>query len=156
MKMLSACLCGVNCKYNGGNNYEPRLDELLNQAPFILVCPETSGGLPVPRYPCEIIGGTGKDVIAGYAKVVDIKGSDVTDYFIIGAYKTLLSAKNNKVDHVILKSRSPSCGSGHVYDGTFTSRKIAGDGVTSALLKMHGFIVTSDEDYLSKHRSDIY
>lgn len=150
MKMISACLCGVNCKYNGGNNFEPRLKELMDSEECILICPETCGNLPVPRNACEIKGGTGKDVIAGYAKVIDTKGRDLTDYFLTGAYKTLLEAKKAGVDYAILKSRSPSCGTDKIYDGTFSSNIISGDGVTSALLRMHGITVINDQDYLLK------
>lgn len=144
MIMLSACLGGVNCKYNGGNNYRSEWSQILGQQEYLSVCPETMGGLPVPRPPCEIRGGTGLDVIAGYARVIAADGRDVTDHFLLGAYKTLLMAKRAGVDTVVFKSRSPSCGSGKIYDGTFRSRLIDGDGVTTALLKLHKIKVVDE------------
>jgi uncharacterized protein YbbK (DUF523 family) len=150
MKIISACLCGIDCKYNGGNNYEARFKKLAENEPCLLVCPETIGGLPVPRYPCEILGGTGKDVIAGYAKVIDKNGHDLTDNFLEGAYQTLILAKSKGASCAILKSRSPSCGSGKIYNGTFKSELTKGDGVTAALLRMHGIKVLSNEDYLKE------
>lgn len=150
--MISACLCGINCKYNGSSNYEPHFKKLAASEPCILVCPETIGGLPVPRIPCEIFGGTGREVIAGFALVIDRNGHDLTDYFIEGAYQTLVLAKNKGINTAILKSRSPSCAVGKIYNGTFSSETIDGDGVTAALLKIHGIKVISDEAYLLQKR----
>lgn len=146
MKIISACLCGINCKYNGGNNLVPALKELAEKENALLVCPETMGGLPVPRSACEIKGGTGLDVIAGHARVTDTEGCDLTDFFLAGAYEVLTMAKKAGIDSAILKSRSPSCGAGKIYDGSFKSRLIDGDGVTSALLKLHDIQVITEAD----------
>lgn len=147
MILLSACLGGNNCKYNGGNNYRSEWNKNLAKLEYLAVCPETLGGLPVPRPPCEIKGGSGIDVIAGYARVISADGRDLTDYFLRGAYKTLLLAKNAGITTAVFKSRSPSCGSCKIYDGTFSSRLMDGDGVTAALLKLHNIKVV-DEEYL--------
>ncbi|HNX28682.1 MAG TPA: DUF523 domain-containing protein [Syntrophomonadaceae bacterium] len=150
MKIISACLCGVNCKYNGSNNYIPHLKELAEKEEWLLLCPETIGGLPVPRLAYEIRGGTGIDVIAGYARVVDANGRDLTEFFLNGAYKVLVMAKNAGVDCAVLKSRSPSCGAGRIYDGSFKSILTDGDGVTAALLKLHNINVVNEEDYFKE------
>ena len=147
MILLSACLGGDNCKYNGGNNFRPEWNKNLEKLEYLPVCPEILGGLPVPRPPCEIKGGSGIDVLAGYARVIGADGSDFTDYFLRGAYKTLLLAKNAGINTAVFKSRSPSCGSCKIYDGTFSSRLMDGDGVTAALLKLHNIKVV-DEEYL--------
>ena len=148
MKLISACLCGVNCKYNGGNNLHPYYLKLLRQGDFIPVCPEQLGGLPAPRSACEVVGGTGEDVINGHAQVRTRAGQDLTDVFLKGAQETLSIAIQTGIDGAILQSRSPSCGHGKIYDGTFTGKIINGDGVTTALLKKNGIKVWNDQDYL--------
>jgi uncharacterized protein YbbK (DUF523 family) len=150
VKLISACLCGINCKYNGGNNLNPYYWELLRQGDFIPICPEELGGLPTPRSACEVVGGTGDDVINGQAQVISRDGQDLTDVFIKGAQETLRVAIQNGVDGAILQSRSPSCGYGKIYDGTFTGKLIDGDGVTTALLKKNDIKVWNDQDYLGE------
>jgi uncharacterized protein YbbK (DUF523 family) len=110
---------------------------------LIPVCPEESGGLPTPRPPAEIVGGDGNDVLDGTAKVMTDDGTDVTEAFLKGAHHALEAAQSNGATHVILKARSPSCGCGDIYDGTFSGTLTSGDGVTTALLKRHGIIVTT-------------
>jgi len=148
LKIVSACLCGINCKYNGGNNLNPYFLDLLSVGELIPVCPEQLGGLPTPRTACEIAGGTGIGVIDGQARALTRDGRDVTDSLLKGAQETLLIAIQASADEAILQSRSPSCGNGKIYDGTFTGKLINGDGVTSALLKQHGIRVWNDQDYL--------
>ncbi len=148
MYLISACLCGINCKYNGGNNYHPYFQKLLHENKVVPVCPEDLGGLPTPRTPCEIYAGGGEAVLKGHNKVINKDGIDVTSNFLKGAYKTLTLAQNSGIKMAILKSRSPSCGVGQIYDGSFNSILIPGDGVTTALLKKCGFTVISDECYL--------
>lgn len=148
MKLISACLCGINCKYNGGNNLNPYFLELLADGELIPVCPEQLGGLPTPRSASEISGGTGKDVIAASALVINRNGLDVTCPFLKGAEETLSLAIHASVDGAILKSGSPSCGSGSIYDGTFTHKMIEGDGVTAAMLKQHGIPVCNEQEFL--------
>ncbi|MEQ8200878.1 MAG: DUF523 domain-containing protein [Syntrophomonadaceae bacterium] len=148
MKLVSACLCGINCKYDGGNNLHPYFVELLAMGGVIPVCPEQLGGLTTPRSACEISGGTGLDVVDGNALVVNRDGMNVTPNFIRGAEETLSIAIRADVQGAVLKRGSPSCGSGSIYDGTFTHQLIAGDGVTTAMLKQHGFRVWDEEEYL--------
>ena len=119
--IVSSCLLGNNCKYNGKNNYNPKLIDFLKQMEIIEVCPEQMGGLSTPRLPSEIKG----DI------VINKEGIDVTPFFQKGACKTLEIAKNNSCKVAILKSNSPSCGFGSVYDGTFSSKLKSGNGVTA-------------------------
>jgi len=110
----------------------------------VLVCPEVDGGLGTPRPPAEIVGGDGADVLAGRARVVTVQGEDVTEAYIRGAERALRVAEQRGATRAILKARSPSCGSGNIYDGTFSKTLLAGDGVTAALLKMNGIDVATD------------
>ncbi|MTI79295.1 MAG: DUF523 domain-containing protein [Firmicutes bacterium] len=146
--IVSACLVGYNCKYNGGNNYHPAIAELVKKGDVILVCPEEMGGLPTPRPACEIRGGNGNDVLDGNARVVDINGRDVTAEFTKGSQKILEQALNNEVKTAVLKERSPSCGVNLIYDGTFKGIKKSGMGVLAALLDRHGVKLYSEEDSL--------
>lgn len=150
MILISACLCGLNCKYDGGNNEHPLFAEMLDRGEVITVCPEVLGGLPIPRKAAEIINGTGYDVLEGKAQVVNRDGEDVTSSFLLGAKRTLELAREFDVSIVILKSKSPSCGVGQIYDGTFTRKLRDGCGVTAALLKENGFSVVSDVEYLKE------
>jgi len=135
-------LLGVNCNFEGKNWLQPELLEEFKKGNLFPVCPEVLGGLTVPRVPSEIQGGTGADVLEGNAKVVSEKGVDVTFEFLKGAYETLKIAKSVGVKEALLTERSPSCGCGKIFDGTFTSKYVGGDGVTCALLKRKGINVT--------------
>lgn len=148
MILVSACLLGYNCKYNGGNNKNTELMKLLEGKKIVPICPEELGGLPTPRLACEIIDGTGQDVLKGNSKVLNKEGLDLTPNFIEGAKKTLAKAQETGSHLAILKSRSPSCGVNYIYDGSFSSKLRSGDGVTTALLKQHGIKVVSEEDYI--------
>ncbi len=110
------------------------------------MCPEDEGGLGTPRPPAEIVGGDGRDVIAGRARVVTKQGVDVTEEYVRGARIALERARATGVTTAVLKARSPSCGKGCIYDGTFTRTQTAGDGVTTALLEANGIMVVTDED----------
>jgi len=123
---------------------------MLRAGKVIPVCPEQLGGLPTPRQPAEISGGTGEEVLSGQARVINKSRCDVSDSFLRGAKQTLKIAQAVNPPLVILKNRSPSCGVGEVYDGSFSSRLQSGDGVTAALLKAHGFDVIDDEAYLEQ------
>lgn len=148
MLIISACLCGIDCKYNGKNNRTPVFEELLRSGQIIPVCPEQLGGLETPRAAAEIIGGGGQEVLEGQARVMTRHGVEVSAAYIRAAYQTLKIAQAVSPELVIFKSRSPSCGVGAIYDGNFSSRLKEGDGVTTALLKKHGFKVVDDETYL--------
>jgi len=142
MKLVSACLVGVNCNFKAQNWLNPKLREEFLKGTLFPVCPEVLGGLPVPRVPAEIIGGDGADVLLGKAKVVNIDGIDVSEQFIRGAYMVLQIAQSAGAKEALLTEKSPSCGSGIIFDGTFTDKLKAGDGVTTALLKKNGIKVT--------------
>ena len=144
MILVSACLMGIDCKYNGGNNKIEILNELLKDETLIPVCPEQLGGLKTPRNPSEII------MIDGNHHVVDKKGNDVTLQFIKGAEETLKIAKIYSIKKAILKSRSPSCGSKKVYDGTFSGNLVEGEGITAAFLRSNNIKVFNEINYLEK------
>lgn len=129
--LVSACLLGVSCRYDGKSNSLPQLEALLKKHTCIPVCAEILGGLPTPRAPAERHGG----------KVITKDGQDVTEAFIRGAAEVLRLAKLYRVKAALLKERSPSCGSGDIYDGTFTQTLTPGDGLTAHLLKQHGIAV---------------
>jgi len=147
MILVSACLLGVNCKYNGGNNLASELIRLLEAEGMVPVCPEQLGGLGTPRVPAEIQGGEGNDVLEGHARVLSKEKEDVTEAFVKGAEETLKLAKLFDVKKAVLKARSPSCGCGIIYDGSFSAKTINGDGVTTALLKKNGIEVLTEESF---------
>ena len=135
----SACLCGHKVRYDGGDcAAQNALPELV-----LLICPEVMGGLPTPRAPAEIVGGDGHDVWAGCARVMDAYGVDVTEAFKHGAELALQRLQAAHIDTVYLKSKSPSCGQGQIYDGSFSGNLHDGDGVATALFKSHGIRVIS-------------
>jgi uncharacterized protein YbbK (DUF523 family) len=146
MKLCSACLLGVRCRYDGQKKPVQRLIDLAKREKIIPICPEHMGGLPTPRPGAEIRRGEGKDVLEGKARVFDYDGNDVTEQFKRGALRALKVAWLFGTKEAILKQRSSSCGSGQIYDGTFSGRVVRGDGVTAALLKKHGIKVITEED----------
>jgi len=135
--LVSACLLGVNCKYNGGNNYNEKVMEYLKDKEIIPICPEIMGGLPTPRIASEIIGD----------RVVNKEGQDVTSNYQKGAEETLELAKKLGVKKALLKAKSPSCGYGNIYDGTFSDTLIEGNGITAELLKKNGFEILTEKDF---------
>ncbi len=147
MYLVSACLLGINCRYDGGCFHKEKLLELAGQGLVIPVCPEQLGGCGTPRQPCEICGGIGGDVLDGKCRVINVNGDDVTGNFISGAIETLKIAEACGIEKAILKSRSPSCGYGEIYDGSFSRKTIGGNGVTAELLIRNGIEVISDEDF---------
>ena len=149
MILISACLLGINCKYSGGNNKNPRLISLLQDEKLIAVCPEELGGLPTPRLPAEITGGNARDVLQGKAKVCLKDGTEVTQEFVKGAEKTKQIACDHSIKLAIMKERSPSCGVNSVYDGTFSGKVILGSGISTTLLKDLGIKVISEETPLT-------
>lgn len=147
MILVSGCLCGINCKYDGNNNLNEKVLELLRQGKAIPVCPEQLGGQATPREAHEIVNGDGAMVLDGKCRVLGRDVSDdVTAEFIKGAEETLNIARELKIDAAILKARSPSCGKGIIYDGTFSGGKKTGNGVTAELLIRNNIkIYTEDE-----------
>lgn len=133
--MVSACLMGANCKYNGGNNLSEKLVSYTIGHEVFLVCPEVMGGLPVPRIPCEIVDGV----------VINREGVSCDEAYRKGAQKSLDIALKEQMDVVILQSRSPSCGIGKIYDGTFSKTLKDGNGVFAEMLIENGFKVVDIE-----------
>ena len=138
MILVSACLAGVNCSWDGKSRLDPKMKELVDKNQAVAVCPEVLGGRSTPRTKTEIRDGSGEDVLGGKARVFDENGKDVTLEFLKGASAVLDVVKKNNIKEAILKSKSPSCGVGSIYDGSFKSSLINGDGVTTALLKREG------------------
>ncbi len=138
--LISACLLGVNCKYDGGTNTLPKatLDKLCESYELVPVCPEAYGGLTTPRLPSERLDG------GVFAK----NGTDVTEQYNRGAEAALRLCELFGIRKAILKEHSPSCGSGSIYDGSFTGTLIPGDGVTTELLKKHGITVVGEKGEL--------
>jgi len=135
MILVSACLLGAKCRYDGKSKQNNKVIKLLEKEILIPVCPEQLGGLSTPRTPSEQKG----------ARVYAKCGEDVTGYFVKGAEEVLRLAQLYSIKKAILKQRSPSCGCGQIYDGTFSGTVINGDGVTTALLKRNGIKVISEE-----------
>ncbi|WP_433707900.1 DUF523 domain-containing protein [Paenibacillus illinoisensis] len=148
--LVSSCLAGVACRYNGTASLDEKIQELVAQEQAMMVCPELLGGFSTPREPAEIIGGTGKDVLTGTAQVMERGGRDVTDLYIKGAYQTLEWAKKLDVTCIVLKEFSPSCGTQAIYDGHFANHKVQGEGVTSALLRQEGYEVISEIEFMKQ------
>lgn len=144
MMLISGCLSGDNPSFNGTVKISEKARDLVKNNIAIPVCPELLGGLSVPRERNEIKGADGKDVIAGKRRVMSEGGKDVTEAFLKGAEAALSIAKKHNVKKAVLKSKSPACGCGRIYDGTFAGRLIKGDGVTCALLKMNGIEVIDE------------
>ena len=132
--LISACLMGIKCRYDGGRKPLPCLDELMEKHVLIPVCPEVIGGLPTPRVPAERIGD----------KVITKDGRDVTAEYHRGAEEALKLAQMTGCTHALLKERSPSCGFGMIYDGTFTGGLCKGMGVCGELLDKHGIKVIGE------------
>ena len=144
--LVSACLVGCRVRYDAAI-FEER-DECLQRywerglvLPF---CPETAGGLPTPREPAEISGGTGQDVLAGDGKVLTRTRADVTDNFLTGARLALAAIRQFSIHTAVLKDGSPSCGTTRIYDGCFRGRTVPGQGVTAALLGAHNVALFSE------------
>lgn len=138
--MVSACLLGENCKYNGKNNYNEKLVEFCRNHEVIPVCPEVLGGLPTPRLPAEIVNGEVRN-----------RNGSVDKEFRSGARAALEKALSEKPDLVILQSRSPSCGVGIIYDGTFCGGRIPGNGVFAQLLIDSGINTEDVAEFLKKN-----
>ena len=134
--LVSSCLLGCACRYDGKSKAHPAVLSLMEAHTLIPVCPEIYGGLPTPRPPSEIVG----------ERVVNSLGGDVTDAYVRGAKETLRLAKQSGCKAAILKAKSPSCGKGKIYDGSFSGLLRDGDGVTAALLAENGIAVYTEEE----------
>ena len=146
MILVSSCLAGSPVRYNGTGCPNGVIEKLLADNKAIAVCPELLGGFTTPREPAEIVGGDGDDVLDGKAEVIEKSGRNVTELYLKGARLTLEKALELGVTTIVLKESSPSCGSSMIYNGEFNAKKIAGIGVTTALLRRHGLQVISEEN----------
>lgn len=135
MILVSACLAGVNCAWDGKDRLNPEIKDMVDKNLAVPICPEVLGGRTIPRTKTEIRGGTGEDVLDGRARVFDEDAKEVTIESLKGARATLDIVKKYNIKKAILKLKSSACGVGQVYDGSFTGKLINGDGVTAALLK---------------------
>lgn len=134
MYIVSGCLAGLCCRYDGKDNADERVMELVRKGMAVPVCPEQLGGLPTPRPGCEIVDN----------RILTEQGFDASESFLRGAEEALKLVKLLGADKAILKSRSPSCGSGKIYDGTFSRTLIDGDGIFAAMLKKEGVEVETE------------
>ena len=143
--LVSACLAGRACRFDGRANPDDEVERLVSEGRAVLVCPEEDGGLGTPRPAAEIVGGDGTDVLEGRARVLTRAGLVVSEEYLDGARVAQRRAREAGVEVAILKSRSPSCGRGCIYDGTFARNVRQGDGVTAALLQREGIEVVTEE-----------
>lgn len=137
--LVSKCLAGFYCRYDGETNLVLEIQRLVEQGLAVTACPEELGGLPTPRVPSERLN----------SRVVSREGLDVTLEFEAGAEAALRIARENGCQTAVLKSRSPSCGKGCIYDGSFSGKLVAGNGVTTDLLLKNGIRVITEEEFLS-------
>ena len=133
---VSPCLLGENCKYNGGNNYSEKVADFIKGHEVVSLCPEVEGGLPVPRASAEIVD--------GIVKIAS--GKSVDQEFRAGAKKVMEEVLKQKVELAVLQSRSPSCGVKEIYDGSFSGKKMKGQGVFAKMLMEQGVKVIDVED----------
>ena len=134
--LISRCLLGINCRYDGKNNKIENLKEKFPQINFIDVCPEVDSGMKTPRKPCEIKN----------SKVINIDGEDFTKNFKKGGEIALRICNKNKIKLALLKAKSPSCGKDLIYDGNFNKNLIKADGITCQILKENGIIIFSEKE----------
>jgi len=140
--LISACLIGAKCRYNGTNAFNKKALEILSKSEVITVCPELLAGEPIPRTTCNIHNGTGQDVIKGKARIIGTDGKDYTENYLKGAHKALKIALEYNIKKAYLKSKSPTCGCGKIFDETGKNLKI-GNGIFAALLLDHEIEVIS-------------
>lgn len=144
--LVSACLAGINCTYKGGNKSDPVVKKLTDAGMAIPVCPEVMGGLTTPRENAEIAGGDGSSVLEGRARVISSSGKDLSAKYISGSITILDIAKRRGIHRAILKSKSPACGSGDIYDGTFRKALKRGNGVLTSLLITNGIKILTEKE----------
>lgn len=134
--LVSACLLGENCKYNGKNNYNQKVIDLIKEKNVIKICPEILAGLPLPRKPVEISND----------KIITEDKKDLTKLYLDSAKKAMENIQNEKIDLAVLKANSPTCGSKYIYDGTFSHRLVEGSGIFAQMIKEKNIMVISEQD----------
>ena len=140
MVAISSCLTGIKCRYNATDNHKPLLINGISDS-YIAICPEILGYFIIPREACEIVGGSGEDVLNRTARVIDNCGVDITEQMIRGAEKALHICLECGVTKAYLQSKSPTCGCGEIYDGSFSRTLRVGNGIFTALLNQNGIEV---------------
>ena len=140
MLIVSECLAGVPCRMDGNAKLAPEIKALVDTGQAVAVCPEVLGGLPTPRAPSEI---------RPDGRVVNKLGEDVTAAFVAGAERAMAICRAHECTGAVLKARSPSCGKGVIYDGSFTGTRVAGNGVFAQMLLDAGIPVMTEEEYLN-------
>ncbi|MBW2558460.1 MAG: DUF523 domain-containing protein [Deltaproteobacteria bacterium] len=153
MIVVSACLLGFNCRYDGENRPDEELLSSTFRKLFVPICPEQIGGLPTPRTPSEISGGDGLDVLEGRSRIIDISGRDVTNCFLRGANEAMRLVELLEISTAIMKEKSPSCGVCHIKKNASILR---GSGVTSALFAKKGIRVISSDRIKAELETEIY
>ncbi len=141
MLIVSKCLAGEPCRYDGKDNLAPEIGALVERGEAVAVCPEVLGGLPTPRTPSEL---------QPDGRILDKQGEDVTEAFARGAERAMAICRKRGCTGAILKARSPSCGKGVIYDGSFTGKRVAGNGVFAQMLLDAGIPVMTEEGYKKK------
>lgn len=145
--LVSACITGKNCRYDGGNCFDKKVMDFLENRDYISACPEELGGLKIPRTPAEILV---KKEVLPERRVINREGMDVTVFFEKGARETLDIIRSNGIKLAILQDRSPSCGSRFIYSGNFSGNLVEGMGITAALLKANGIMVLDENNFEEK------
>lgn len=135
---VSSCLAGNNCTFKGSNHLIEKIKEMVENNQAIVICPEVLGGMTIPRDPCEIID-------LDNLVVKSINGEDCSEQYLKGAYKALEILKKYNIEVVLLKAKSPSCGKGLIYDGSFKHRLIKGNGITTKILEENGILVYNED-----------
>jgi uncharacterized protein YbbK (DUF523 family) len=151
--VISACLIGKCCYYDGSSSQKPEIKDLFDSGETIALCPEELGGLKTPRPPAEIFAGSAEDVLKGRAYVFNKEGRDVSINIIKGSKEFLNITKEYGIKKAILKARSPCCGKGKVYDGTFSNKLKNGNGVTAELLLNNNIEVITDEEFINNTKN---
>lgn len=151
--LVSRCLLGHPVRYDGGAHGPLALIEQWQaQGLVVPLCPEVAGGLPTPRPPAEIRGARGAEALAGLIPVLTIEGEDVSAAFMRGAHRAVELARQENIRYALLKARSPSCGNEEGYDGSFSGRRLAGEGVAAAALRQAGVKVFNEDQILELAR----
>lgn len=145
---VSACLLGVACRFDGRSKPSSEVQRYLDEheCQVVKICPEVMGGLSIPHPPHE------QKVVQGHVRVVDAMGADHAEAFEAGACAACELARKAGCTHAILKAKSPSCGVGQVYDGTFTDTLVPGDGVAARMLEEAGLVVATEKDFQERFR----
>ncbi len=151
--IVSACLAGAACRYDGRAKPDADIVSAVQRGEMVAMCAEVLGDLPTPRPAAEIVGGDGSAVLDGTARVMTITGDDVTAEFVAGAERVADAAVALGATHAILQDRSPSCGCGRIYDGSFSGTLIEGDGVAAASLMRRGITIAVRRGISSPHEA---